>query len=58
MNVLLVKLVFALSLDGGMPPPGPVVRPEDVEVVNNLELLENLESSADLELLQELSLER
>ena len=57
MSALLVKLVFALSLDGGVPPK-PQVRPEDVEVVDNLELLENLESSADLELLQELSLER
>lgn len=52
-SALLVKVVFALSLDGGVPPK-PQVRPEDVEVVDNLELLENLESSADLELLQEL----
>ncbi len=57
MSLLLVRLVVGLALDGGVP-DGPRVRPEDVEVVNNLELLENLESSADLELLQELSLER
>jgi hypothetical protein len=31
---------------------------EDLEVISNLELLENLDESADLELMQELSVEQ
>lgn len=55
---VLFKLVLTIALDGGTPPTARAVRPEDLEVVENLELLENLESSADFELLQELSVER
>jgi hypothetical protein len=44
------------SADGGQ--PARPVSPEDQEVIDNLELLENLEGAGDLELLQELSLER
>ncbi|MEW5743384.1 MAG: hypothetical protein AB1938_31025 [Myxococcota bacterium] len=36
----------------------PVVKDADQEVIENLELLENLDGAADLELLEELSLER
>jgi len=53
-----VLFSLVLTLDAGTPPAGPRLRGEDLEVVENLELLENLESSADFELLQELSLER
>ena len=45
-----------------MPQPntiaGRVVKPEDQEVIDNLELLENMSESSDLDLLQELSVER
>jgi len=59
-------MLWVLALDAGVtiiPAPTPAVAPktlsaEDLEVVKNLELLENLDSSTELELLQELSLER
>ena len=59
-------MLWLLALDAGVtatPPTPPPVAPktlsaEDLEVVKNLELLENLDSSTELELLQELSLER
>lgn len=59
-------MLWVLALDAGVtatPPPTKPVAPktlsaEDLEVVKNLELLENLDSSSELELLQELSLER
>ena len=54
MNLVMAWVVL-LALDGGA---DAGVRPEDQEVIDNLELLQNLESAADLELLQELSLER
>jgi len=50
-----------LALDGGTARPDAGVRtltPEDREVVDNLELLQELDSASDLELLQELSVER
>ncbi len=56
----LVRSVLG-AVDGGVPREGPlprVVSPEDQEVIDNLELLQNLEGASDLELLQELSLER
>jgi hypothetical protein len=40
------------------PPSRPTLKPEDQEVVKNLELLEHLDETADLDLLQELSAER
>lgn len=50
-----------LALDGGAALFDAGQRwlsPEDREVVDNLELLQDLDSAADLELFQELSLER
>lgn len=55
---------WLLALDGGvaLKPDASVEKKalsaEDLEVVKNLELLENMDSSSDLELLQELSLDR
>lgn len=54
MNALLTW-VLLLALDGGV---APALSAEDLEVVENLELLQNLDSAADLELLEELSVER
>ena len=60
----LLFLTFLLHADGGLPvTPPPMVkvapaRPEDPEVVKNLELLELMDETSDLELLQELSVER
>lgn len=58
MNALVLMLLF--SLDGGTPPspPRPLPLETDQEVIENLELLQNLDGAADLELLEELSLER
>lgn len=57
---------WLLALDGGVslkpdasaPAEKKALSAEDLEVVKNLELLENMDSSSDLELLQELSLDR
>jgi len=43
---------------GTAPAARPTLKPEDQEVVKNLELLEHLDETSDLELLQELSAER
>ncbi|MEW6429926.1 MAG: hypothetical protein AB1730_00345 [Myxococcota bacterium] len=52
-------LAVLLALDGGVPAPPPPRQAEaDQEVIDNLELLENLDGAVDLELLEELSLER
>lgn len=59
MNALVLMLM--VSLDGGTPPPTPPPPQHaeaDQEVIENLELLQNLDGAADLELLEELSLER
>ncbi|MDP3155832.1 MAG: hypothetical protein Q8N23_24385 [Archangium sp.] len=50
-SVLGWVLVFAL--DGGVQ-----LTAEDREVIENLELLQDLDSAADLELLEELAVER
>lgn len=50
-------LAVLLALDGGVPAPPPQAG-ADQEVIDNLELLENLDGAVDLELLEELSLER
>lgn len=61
---LLLFLALLLHADGGVavtPPavaPKAATRPEDPEVVKNLELLELMDETTDLELLQELSVER
>lgn len=59
MSSLLVWVLF-FALDGGTPlDAGKVtLSAEDQEVVDNLELLQNLDSAADLDLLQELSVDR
>lgn len=57
MKALLVWAAV-LALDGGTPAPRPPAKDADQEVIDNLELLENLDGAADLELLEELSLER
>lgn len=56
-------MLWVLALDAGVTvtpatTPAVALSAEDLEVVKNLELLENLDSSTELELLQELSLER
>lgn len=53
--------VLVLALDGGVAVLDAglaYLSSEDQEVVDNLELLQELDSAADLELMQELSLER
>jgi hypothetical protein len=57
----MTPLLWALlaALDGGVPtPPPPKPSDADQEVIENLELLQNLDGASDLELLEELSLER
>ncbi len=54
--VLTAFLLFAF--DGGVDAGVAPLSPEDKEVIENLELLQNLDSAADLELLEELSVER
>ncbi len=63
MNLLV--LVAVLTLDGGTPDASvpahaatTKLSEEDRELVENLDLLQNLEGAPDLELLQDLSLER
>ena len=50
-------LVLLLHADGGVP-AAVKPRPEDSEVVKNLELLELMDETSDYELLEELSVER
>ena len=52
--ILFLHLLF--HADGGVA-ARPAPRPDDVEVVKNLELLELMDETSDLELLQELSVE-
>lgn len=57
----LLGFVLLWALDGGVPLLDAGVAfltAEDQEVVDNLELLQELDSAADLELLQELTVER
>lgn len=56
MSKLLVCALM-LALDGGAPPPRQL-SDEDKELIENLELLQDLDQATDLELLQELSVER
>ncbi len=53
MNTVLTCFLM-LALDGGV----VELSPEDREVIENLELLQNLDSAADLELLEELAVEK
>ncbi len=58
---LVLGWVLALALDGGavlLDAGRAFLSAEDAEVAQNLELLQALESADDLELLQELTLER
>lgn len=64
MNFILFWALL-LHADGGvkavqvpLPPSKAAIRPEDPEVVKNLELLELLDETSELELLQELAVER
>lgn len=67
----MTKLIFfalVLALDGGTAAPPPQkhdagrahqqVSDEDKELLENLELLQDMDQASDLELLQELSVER
>jgi hypothetical protein len=64
----LLALVWLAAVDGGMavappPPPPPskaraALSAEDAEILQNLELLEHMDEAKDLEMLQELSVER
>ena len=54
----LLALLWLAANDGGAAPIKPPLSPEDQEVLQNLELLESLDEAKDLELLEELSLER
>jgi hypothetical protein len=63
----LLALVWLAAVDGGLPvapppPPPPAKKAtlsaEDAEVLQNLELLEHMDEAKDLEMLQELSVER
>ncbi len=64
--MLSLVVTWMLSTDGGVAlKPDAAVKvekktlsAEDLEVVKELELLENLDGSSELELVQELSLER
>ena len=56
MSTLLV-LVWLAAVDGGVPVP-PKLSAEDAELLKNLELLETFDEAKDLEMLEELSLER
>ena len=50
-------LSLLLKVDAGVPLPRPL-KAEDPELVKNLELLELMDETADLDLLQELAVER
>ncbi len=57
----LLLLAWLAAVDGGTPPPppkAPQVNPEDAELLKHLELLESFDEAKDLELLEELSIER
>jgi hypothetical protein len=57
---MMVLLWVLLALDGGVAvrDGGAAVPDEDRELIDNLDLLQNLDGAGDLELLQDLSLER
>lgn len=62
--MLSLVVAWVVSMDGGVAVKSDAavaqreLSAEDLEVVKELELLENLDSSIELELLQELSLDR
>jgi hypothetical protein len=56
--VTVLTLMLLLAFDGGVDSGSRLLTAEDQEVVDNLELLQNLDSASDLELLEELSLDR
>jgi hypothetical protein len=53
--VTVLTLMLLLAFDGGVDSGSRLLT---AEVVDNLELLQNLDSASDLELLEELSLDR
>jgi len=67
MSPATLLLAWMLSMDGGAattpvkaPPTqtAPALSDEDKEVVQHLELLESLDAASDLDMLEELSVER
>ena len=52
-------LAWLAAVDGGTPPSAQKpLSPEDAELLKHLELLESFDEAKDLELLEELSVER
>jgi hypothetical protein len=52
-------LAWLAAVDGGVPkPPPPKLSAEDAELLKHLEVLEAMDEVKDLELLEELSVER
>jgi hypothetical protein len=56
-SALLIALWLS-AVDAGTSAARQLLSPEDAEVLKNLELLESLDEARDLELLQELAVER
>jgi len=56
----LLLLLWLAAVDGGVPAPpkAAALSPEDAELLQNLELLQSYDEARDLELLEELSVER
>lgn len=56
----LLLLAWLAAVDGGVPPlaPGPKLSDDDAELLKNLDLLQTFDEAVDLELLEELSVER
>lgn len=56
----LLLLAWLAAVDGGAPaaPPRPTVSDEDAELLKHLDLLQTFDEAKDLELLEELSVER
>jgi hypothetical protein len=60
----LLLALWLTAVDGGTPPPAPApaskssLSAEDAEILQNLELLEHMDEARDLDMLQELSVER
>jgi hypothetical protein len=51
-------LVWLAAVDGGTPAPKPQLSADDKELLEHLDMLESFDEVKDLELLEELSVER
>lgn len=51
-------LAWLAAVDGGAPTPKPQLTAEDAELLKHLDMLESFDEVKDLELLEELSVER